>query len=81
MNKLGGFRAMAFRCGWNMAGLRGIPQCLRRRSDSRYVPLIAVRNAPNAALVAACRAIAAGPGARVAISAMPRVLRARYLGH
>ena len=43
--------------------------------------LIAVGNAPNAALVAACRAIAAGPGARVAISAMPQVLSARYLGH
>ncbi len=43
--------------------------------------LIAVGNAPNAALVAACRAIAVGPSARVAISAMPQVLSARYLGH
>ena len=43
--------------------------------------LIAVGNAPNAALVAACRAIAASDGAQVAISALPHVLTARYLGH
>ncbi len=43
--------------------------------------LIAVGNAPNAALVAACRAIAVSPGGRVAMSAMPQLLSARYLGH
>lgn len=43
--------------------------------------LIAVGTAPNAALVAACRAIVVGRGGRVAITAMPQVLSARYLGH
>ncbi len=43
--------------------------------------LVAVSNAQNAALVGACRAIAVGDGARVAISALPQVLTARYLGH
>ena len=43
--------------------------------------LIAVGTAPNAALVAACRAITAGAEARVAITALPCVLSARYLGH
>jgi len=43
--------------------------------------LIAVGNAPNAALVAACRAIVVSAGGRVAITAMPQVLIARYLGH
>ena len=43
--------------------------------------LIAVGNAPSAALVAACRAIAPDDGARSAISALPQVLTARYLGH
>ena len=43
--------------------------------------LIAAGNAPNAALVAACRAITVSDQARVAITAMPQVLSARYLGH
>ena len=43
--------------------------------------LIAAGNAPNAALVAACRAITVSGQARVAITAMPQVLSARYLGH
>ncbi len=43
--------------------------------------LIAVGNAPNAALVLACRAIAVSAGARVAITALPQALTARYLGH
>ncbi len=43
--------------------------------------LIAVGDAPNAALVAACRAIAAGDGGLIAITLVQRVLIARYLGH
>ena len=43
--------------------------------------LVAVGNAPNAALIAACRAIAVGDGAHAAISALPQVLTVRYLGH
>lgn len=54
------------------AGLAGYPV---------VATLIAVGNAPNAALVAACRAIAVSAGARIAITALPQVLTARYLGH
>ena len=54
------------------AGLAGCPV---------LATLIAVGNAPNAALVASCRAITVGGGAHVAISALPHVLTARYLGH
>ena len=43
--------------------------------------LIAVGNAPNAALVAASRAVPVGANARVAITALPDVLSVRYLGH
>ena len=43
--------------------------------------LIALGNAPNAALVAALRALPAGVNARVAITALPEVLCVRYLGH
>ena len=43
--------------------------------------LIAVGNAPNAALVEACRAIIVSADARIAISALPQVLTVRYLGH
>ena len=42
--------------------------------------LIAVGNAPNAALVAASRAVPTGMNARVAITALPEVLSVRYLG-
>jgi len=48
---------------------------------SRLATLIAVSNAPNAALVAPCRAIAVSAGGRVPITAMPQVLIARYLYH
>jgi urease accessory protein len=54
------------------AGLAGYPV---------VATLIALGNASNAALVAACRAIAVSADARVAITALPQLLIARYLGH
>ncbi len=54
------------------AGLGGYPV---------IATLIAAGNASNAALVAACRAITADGDARVAITALPHALSARYLGH
>jgi urease accessory protein len=42
--------------------------------------LIAAGTAPSAALVAACRAIGVGGGARSAITCLPQLLIARYLG-
>ena len=42
--------------------------------------LLAIGNAPSAALVAACRAVAFDENVRVAITALPQVLCARFLG-
>ena len=43
--------------------------------------LLAVGDAPGAALVAALRAVPSGENAQVAITALPKILCARFLGH
>jgi urease accessory protein len=62
------------------AGTRMIESQVGLAAQPVVATMIAVGNAPNAALVAALRAIPASEKAKIAITALPEVLCIRYLG-